>query len=411
MTWILLGIGLGLVIGAVGVISCYLPSRAVANDFSHTYLTAYAATANTEVYDSALDSVNQTIDSPFVEFMPHPTNPPFLIWLSRPLTLFDPSVAFWIFVCIQILSIFLCLVMISSFLKDRLSRVAFCLGAGLACCSTPVFYHFWFSQFQLPLLALVFAGYCFKLRKRFVLATVLFTIAGMIKLYPLALLPLTILQSRKTNRVGIVITIIISIVAIVLISGLGNWLGFSRSVLPFLGQYGSGDFYNFTITSLLTGLLPASILSARLIGLSVASFVLILTWFMCVSVHQVPSRKQQDASFCILLLAAIICSPVAWVHYLVFAMYPMFLLATQIKETLGRQRFWGVFIFLVCLTSFNLAGRNLVPSLSGLPKTLLGHHPLYAMILLYVNFSIQLYQEKKHAKNAIPAVGHDDTLS
>ena len=357
------GLGLALVVIAGWTVANFLPARAHASDYSQVYVAARAQIQGRDAYALDLRRYAQEQGLEFTELLAQATNPPLLMRCLRPLGGLTVAGAFRVFVGIEIISLLAVFAASIALLGPALPRAGWALAAGLVCCSMPVFMHFWFSQVQLSLLALALAGVLALRRGWPWLACVLLTLVAVLKLYPVPLALLPALNARGRQRWTLLGWTAACIAGWVIVPGVAAWISFYEHATPFLRLMAGGQHYNFTVASLvmaLTGWVPlAGFCSAAVIGLA---------WWRCAR-HEPDS----DASLGLLLVATVMCSMVAWVHYLVWLIVPVGLLA--------GQRRWGLLV--VALVCFNLAGSNPLDA----PKLLNASVPLFVMAWLYGRFS------------------------
>ena len=118
--------------------------------------------------------------------------------------------------------------------------------------------------------------------------------------------------------------------------------------------------------------------------------LLLLSWVLCGAALHGHRDDTADRCFCLLLISSIVCSTVAWVHYLVFLVYPLLWVAAEAKATTGRKRARLAALIVMCLISVNLASQPLVTGDHPLLKTVVNAHPLLMMLLLWLHFAFSL---------------------
>jgi hypothetical protein len=155
------------------------------------------------------------------------------------------------------------------------------------------------------------------------------------------------------------------------VPGVPAWISFCRHGLTWLGQFAGGSHYNFTFASFAAGVFGPG-WTARCVGGAASLGLIAWTWWQC-------SRRPagSDETLCLLLVATVMCSMVAWVHYLVWLMYPLCVLAARRNWTL-------LGVTLVCV---NVAGSNPFDLTSPALKLLNANLPLFVMAWCYAHFS------------------------
>ncbi len=341
---------MALVVTAIRTISFFLPSRAHASDFSQAYVAALAWARGQDPYALKLDEFAITQGFAYTEIVPQAANPPLLLWILRPLALLTPARAFAVWVGIEVASLVVVFLVSYRLLGRQLSLPGWCLAIGLACCSMPMFTHFWFSQVQLSLLALVMVGVWALRSGRPWIACVLLALAAVLKLYPAPLVVTPALAARGRQRWLLLAGAVLGAMFWAVLPGVSAWVSFFRHGLPFLAEMASGRYYNFTTPSFLPWVVAAPV-SVGLVGLA---------WWRT-------TRQLDDAAICLLLVATVMCSMAAWTHYLVWMFYPLCVIAAQ------RKRVWLVALAIVV---FNAAGSRWLPAMA----------PLVMMALMYAHF-------------------------
>jgi hypothetical protein len=400
------GLGLALIVAAVRAVTFFLPTRINENDFSMAYLSGRVLADGGNPYRTDLVEYSHRLGLKFSDGTCPATNPPFLTWSWHWLAKLPVADAFAVIIALQAVSLIVVLWMTWWLLNDRLLPSAWCLAAGLTCCSLPVLDHFWFSQVQLPLLALLMTGFCLWRRSRPDLASAVLTLAGVLKLYPLAAAVWPFLAERGKRRWLAAVAGFAIVGVTLLLTGFDEWLWFVR--IPLLGclvGVSDGRYVSFTVSTLVgTGLsvlnhgstshLPPLAASVLRSGASIA--MLVFTWWQVWRLRPTDSADRVYAAWSLVLLDCVLCSQVAWVHYLVFLIFPLALLAAQVRQALGARRVWLIGLLLFCLVAANVAGVAWYGDVPGGLRRLLNQLPTFAMILLYIEFARQTLRPREH---------------
>ena len=345
------------------------------------------------MYTTALKSYIRQSGLPFDESMSFVTDSPLLLWFCQPLVRMSPPAAFGVMVAIQTISVVIVLVVSWRLIGNRLSPPGWILAAGLTLCSMPIFMHFWDTQVQLPLLALLMCGHYLLRRGGVVGAAALISLAGMLKLFPLALLPYPIFLTKRNQRKRAVITCAIVIQVSLLVPGPSQWSAFASHAVPYLTTFASGRNFDFTILSFVNGF--ASILFtphstqpiSRAIGAILSIAMLFYTWWNCARALRQHSPPVADSCFSLLLIGALVCSVTAWTHYLVFLIYPLLLIAAQIRTVTRGKRIWLTILLVSSLFIINTARSDRLSPDDGMATFLMGQAPLLLLLVLYVHFT------------------------
>lgn len=383
---------------AVIRIGCELPARAGANDFAHYYIAGRLQWAGANPYGQSLAPLYAQfgfeLDS---SAMPVVTpNPPAFVWLFAPIAALPVRVAFGVWLLVQVGSLGGILWMTQRLLADRLPPWGWrCVWAGTLA-AVPVFWHFYFSQAQLLLAALVLGAFVMQRAGRDTAAGLLVVTAGLLKIFPLALLPWFIWRGagtwrRRLTRLGWVVGFGL---VIVWATNLERWEDFFHRQ----GSVVSGNMidrvFNVTVPSLVTnvGLTAGPESMARVwpaVGLGAGLLVLAGAYAACWRADG--ARELEFSLLCAAMLAG---SPTAWGHYLVFLIFPVVVLATRV-----RPRRWVGFAVVVALLN-NFGRWNFMLQESALRghiwvKLLLNYVPLFGILGLAVFLISELYAGRR----------------
>jgi hypothetical protein len=376
--WRTLVTGLGVLLLAVGLhtIARFLPARVSGNDFVMAYLAARALAQGLDPYTLSLDDYARQQGVPAPDIIPQATNPPLLLWMLRPLSLLSPATAFWLYVGIEALALTVVIAVSMWLLGWQLSPAGWCLAVGLMSCSMPIFAHFWFSQVQLQLLALVMVGAWALRARRSWLAIVLFTLAAALKLYPAPIALWPALTAKGWRRWNLLTWTFLAGLGWAAIPGWTLWESFRQHGLPLVLEMVNGKYYNFTVSSVVVGLLGGTTL-ARLVATACSAALTVAALWKC-------SRRQPDSdeSLCLLLVATVMCSSVAWVHYFVWLFYPLCVVAAQVRSKTGPLRGWRMLLLVLSLIGFSSPFMFSNPAARPFNASV----PLLLMALLYVHY-------------------------
>ena len=236
----LLDVGAGLLaLLVLGRLAWALPSRASKLDFSHYYVSSRPALEGQNPYTCTLEAESRRWGFVGFEQIPRATNPPTLVWLVAAVAWAPPVVAFWAWTTLQVMCLVIVLGLTRWLLHGRLSaRGWWFLLAGVVSSPT-IYYHFWFSQVQLLLAALVLGGFACLQRGHRAAACALVTTAGLLKLFPLMLLPWFLWRGGEGGRAlwrraGVTIVVGLGVVSA---TGWGLWRDYFRFAAPILADY------------------------------------------------------------------------------------------------------------------------------------------------------------------------------
>lgn len=159
------------------------------NDFAHYWLSSRLLLDGRVPYGVPLGPPGRAAGLTLDLGVRYATSTPAFLVLFEPLAALPPRTAYLLWALVQLASLAAVLVLSLRLVEDRVPRWGLRLLAGLTVVGFSVWDHFFFSQTQLLLMALVLAALHLSTRGRHGAAVLLVTAAGLLKLYPLALLP------------------------------------------------------------------------------------------------------------------------------------------------------------------------------------------------------------------------------
>jgi hypothetical protein len=357
----LLDVGAIIVAGfCVARIALVLPLRATQLDFSHYYVSSRLLLAGQNPYTTPLAPLYEQFGFAGSDRIPVATNPPSLLWAFAPFALLTPAAAFLVWTAFQAVCLGILVWLTWLLLRPRLSRRGgwFLTAAVLA--SPVLVWHFGYGQTQLLLAALTLVAYALRCRGYPLMACLVLTLAGVLKIFPLVLLPWFVMApGRVRSRVGRIVVTGVSTVAVVLITGPSRWVDYLSHAGPFLTSCVTNSLYNFSIPSLLTNLGSAvnGSVSPMLVGqgwwiAAVAAGCLMLggAYAVCWA-----GREDAEASFSLLSAAMLLSAPISWGHYLVFMAFPVAAASARVaaQPTGKRVLTFGV-VFLLLNNLYNI---------------------------------------------------------
>lgn len=394
----LLDVGVVLIaIFVVVAIGSVLPIRANRIDFAHYYASSRLLWEGKSPYSTRLAPLYEKYG--FVvekeNDTPKGTNPPPLLWLFAPLTLLSPRPAFVAWVVVQAVSLCALLWMTRCFLRDRLSPRGWFFVCAAAVASTTVYWHFYYSQVQLLLAALVLAGYGCHRAGKSTAACLLVTSAGLIKLYPLVLLPWFVWsgRGRVRHRIGRIILVLLFGAVVVVMTGIGLWHDFFTLGLGLVTDLAVNSTINFSLPSLLTNLdyaaygftPPASVAHASwLAGVSVGLICILLAYLSCYL-----SSSDPEIEFCLLSVAMLAGSITTWPHYFVFLIFPMAVVALRVAAHPSGSQLLGFALLMIVFTNLGIPGGASLDRHIYL-KILVNYLPLYGLLALGIFLAKEL---------------------
>jgi hypothetical protein len=230
---------------------------------------------------------------------------------------------------------------------------------GLLVASNALYFHFYFSQVQLLVGALLLGAYMLQRLHRYSTALALAVAAALLKLFPAALLPwflITAPGSMRARGLRLVPATALALGTILLTWHL--WSGFLHSGSTIVKDAIVNQTFNFSMPSLVVNLgwahyafAPTAAQASRIWLLANISGLLLVTLAYAVVCL---TSTDPETGFCVLLLACTLASPTAWGHYFVLAFLPFSVLFATAVQALTPQRLLGIslaYVFVLDLAS------------------------------------------------------------
>lgn len=394
----LLDVGaLGISMLAIGLILWVLPSRSNRIDFAHYYVSSRLLLESTDPYAVSLES--QYARYGFVvdedKTGPTATNPPPLLWLFLPVALLSPPVAFGAWVIAQAVCLGVILWLTRAILQPRLSPRGWRFVCAGAIASAPVYWHFYYSQAQLLLAALVLGAYAWRRSSKHTAACLAIASAGLLKIFPFAFLPWFLWGDNNSpaRRLRRALATTAFILAVVVVTNPQHWDSFFENGLGVVKEWSVNRQSNFSLPSFVINLgssfhdfapPPALASSLWYAGTVFGAALVLLALVACLVV-----RCDGEARFCLLTIAVLAGSLTTWGNYFVFLIFPVAVMATRLSANACPR---GVAGFAVMLLLLNAHGEISFPLLERhLPfKVLANYLPLCGLIALGGFFLVQL---------------------
>src|SRR5208282_6608913 len=114
---------------------------------------------------------------------------PFLVGVFAPFAALPPRAAFWLWTLLETVCLGYVLLVMGQLTSSRLSTQARVLVCGAIMASAPVYWHFYFSQCQLLIAAMILVAYKLLRSGRPAAACLVIATAGWLKIFPVVLLP------------------------------------------------------------------------------------------------------------------------------------------------------------------------------------------------------------------------------
>jgi hypothetical protein len=319
--------------------------------------------------------------------IPTATNPPFLVGIFAPFAALPPHAAFWAWTSLEMVCLGYVLLATWQLMSSRLSVPARMVVCGAIVASAPVYWHFFFSQSQLLVAAMILAAYGLQRNGRPAGACLVISTAAWLKMFPVMLLPWFLWRTPANTKIRwkyLGATLVWSI-GVVLATGWSSWKQFWDHAIPVLETWVmQARHFNFTVPSFVKNAawslhgfqsgwdgLHGWVTVGAVIGLTLIALAYGLCWRT--------GRRQKDADleleFCLLSVAMLAGITEAWGHYFVILAFPVAVAVARIvqRPTCGRGVILGIsLVMLNVMTSWQSPWLEFAVS----------YIPLYGLLLL-----------------------------
>jgi hypothetical protein len=356
-----------------------MPQAARASDFSHYYLSCRMLLEGRSPYATSLVPAAKEYGLALSPDATTGSNPPVLQWLFAPFAKLNPRAAFWLWSLLQAASLGAILCLTRRLLAGRLTARAWRFLACGAVASTPMLIHFTESQTQLLIGALLLTALALLLHRQPITACLTVAAAGLLKLFPFALLPWFVWRGGRTWRQRAVLAGL-SVTAIgvgIVISGIPLWQDFIQHGLVPVRYWSQNFLFNYCLAAFVKhcgGSWNA--------GLAAGCLALAGGYLLCLRL-----REDETAQFCVLTLAMLSGGTTSWSHYMVLVIFPVAVMATRVAPDPSWAR---VLVFTAAVLALNNvdAPTSAFPEGWHLAKLLRVYTPLFGQLALAAMFAI-----------------------
>jgi hypothetical protein len=388
-------LGLGLAVAGIRHIVRDLPSRANGNDFAHYYISSRLLLTGADLYSTPLQPEYERWGFRYSHPIPTVTNPPLLVTVFAPFARLSPTAAFWAWVALEIISLGCVLALTYWLVGNRLSLPARCLVCGAAIASAPVYWHFFFSQSQLLIAAILLLAYTCLRNGRPISACLAVTTAVGLKLFPVALLPWFLWRSSREwkTRWKCAAATLVWGATLVLASGLGHWQQFwTQGMKAVEGWIVWQRHFNFTVPSfvkntawLLHDFNPewSGLHAWAQIGAVVGLALIVLAYAICWKNGREGMDVDLETEFCLLSAAMLAGISEAWGHYFVLLIFPAAVAVVRIVQRPTPRR---IVTLAAAFVMLNLMNDWRSPWL----EFAVSYIPLYGLLLLGAFFIAEI---------------------
>jgi hypothetical protein len=385
--WLLDVLALGLVLFGVRHVARVLPSRAVANDFAHYYISSRLLLTGGDVYSTPLEPEYRRWGFRYTHAISTAANPPLLVGLFAPFAALPPRAAFWAWTLSEILSLGCILGLTWRLTASRLSaRVRRLMCAGIIA-SAPVYWHFFFSQCQLLIGAIILVAYACLRNGRPVAACLAITTVAWLKLFPAVLVPWFLWRASRdwSVRWKCAGAVVVWSAGLLVASGLENWRQFWTCAWNVIEAWIVWQrHFNFTVPSFVKNAawslhgfdsewngLHVWAKAGAVIGIALIA----LSYGACWWSGRGEKTPDIESEFCLLSIAMLAGIAEGWGHYFVILGFPV---AVAVARVVQRPASGWVAVLGISLVMLNLMGSWRSPWL----EFAVSYIPLYGLLLL-----------------------------
>jgi hypothetical protein len=223
-------------------------------------------------------------------------------------------------------------------------------------------------------------------------------LAGLLKLFPLALLPWFAWRAddkwQGRVRAGMLAGLVL--VVGVIVTGIDLWGDFGRHPSHVLSGWAMGPtYFNFSISSLVTALakqtggahMNAVTLHAWWVaGAALGLAMLALSYMVCFL-----NRGDPEAEFCLLTAMMLAGSVMAWGYYFVLLIFPVIVAVARLMQEPTWGKTLSMILGLLCLNCLDAEHWTRVGRAAGV---WLNYLPLAGLIALALFFGAELHRRK-----------------
>lgn len=350
-----------------------MPRAARASDFSHYYLSCRALLEGRSPYTTPLVPMAKEFGLVLSPDTATGGNSPGLQWLFAPFAMLSPRAAFWLWSLLQAVSLGAILWCTRRLLAGRLSARAWRFVVCGAVASVPMLIHFTESQTQLLIGAVLLAALVWYREGRPVAACLAVVAAGLLKLFPFALLPWFVWRGGRTWRARAVLAgVSLSAIGVAVIaSGPALWWDFYQHGLRVVGYWSQNFVFNYCLASLVK-----HCGGSWDVGLAVGFVSLVAAYALCLRL-----REDEEAQFCLVSLAMLAGGTTTWSHYMVLAIFPVAAMASRVAANPSGAR---VLVFAAAVMALDNvdAPTSAFPEGWRLAKLLWIYTPLFGQLAL-----------------------------
>ena len=360
------GVALTAIVWGAGITARVLPSRATQIDFAHYYVTTRLWLDGRNPYAADFQDEFPRYGFQYYAKIRSAGNAPPLVVAFAPFAAVTPRTGFVLWVLVETGALVGCLWMVARQVRDRVPKAAIPPLVAALAVSRVTYRHFYFSQVQLVVGALLLGAYVLQRRGRFSMAWAAVTAAALLKLFPALLLPWFVLSADGSFRQKLVRLVPAGALCVLTLALTHDlWYGFRHSGLTVIVEDIASVYGNYSIPSfvvhagwLFYGNSPSPSQEAFVWRLAILaggslSLALYALWW----VRGIAAEK----AFCMLLIGCVLASPTAWEHYFVLLFFPFavfFAAQLRRRSLVGIASALALYVYIFFATDLPFLARS-----------------------------------------------------
>jgi Glycosyltransferase family 87 len=317
---------------ALANLSARLPTRTHEWDFSLYYLASLSLRRGASPYVTDITQLGDEL-SLHTGSMKRVEETPTFLMCFEPLTLLSPTTAYWVWIVINVAAFAAAFYVLLISFSRCIPSLALLIG-GLAVSYPPFRENMMFAQSQGLVLCLVVLSMLAARRSHDNIAGGLIGFAALLRAYPFLLLGYFASRRRWSAISSAIFVMLIGGIFTLVVVGVRNSLGFVWAV----GQSGSGYWPNFPENVSIAAFVyrvfhgfssepyspGASVGQIATVVICDASVLALSAW----SSIRAPAEEDYELrTFPVWVVAMVLVSPLAWIHYMVLLYVPLVLIA------------------------------------------------------------------------------------
>jgi hypothetical protein len=367
---IVLGIlGLG-ALARIWSIANVLPERATHWDFSIYYLSGIAVHDGINPYTAEFGPLGEKLGLEVGEIH-HATDPPTFLLLIWPLTLLGERMSYYSWIAFNAILLVVALVLLldKSSGLDRRSGLAL---VALVVLYPPTYFHFFFAQSKIPLLLLLILMMKSMERGWDRAAGLCLAFAGLLRIIPLLLIGYLAIQRRWSVLVWTLIALAIGSVVTITVLGAQGSLSFRDGMTFLISERWLSLHGNIALGAAVSRLIwviagdepgwRVELVSRFAIIAADAALLGATVW---ATLKLGPGHDPDWRGFSMWIVASVLLSPTAYVHYMVLFLIPFAQIAVAAKRSRATCRTQWLAILSYVLIPIATAAAETLGAASG----------------------------------------------